>query len=530
MKKFIPFLIVVFLLFNYSFNLKAQTVYLQDTLVQNQIISADTLKITGDLYISNGVTLSLSAGLIVEFQGYYKIDVQGCLKAEGAMGANIFFTIADTSNFSDTSTLNGGWAGIFFIQTPVSNDSSIFSYCKFAYGKKIGNSNEENSGGAVYIDNFSKIRFSNSSFFKNFALMKGGAIYCGNHSSPIIEHCKIFDNRTYSEGGGIYIGPNSNVKIYNNIIFQNAAVDYYFKKSNPKLSGAGGGIYSSSPSLNNYNPKIYGNKIFNNESFNGGGIYESNYQITIINNLVCNNEGGGIMNGHSLGQGKYFNNTLCNNSIGGGVQTCSSHLSITDCILWGNTTFWTLDSNPQVYVIYGNPPKLTYCNVQNGYPGIGNMDTLPQFISPTAGDGLSFSALNADWALNNISPCVNSGVLDTSYMSLPSFDVLGYPRIVGNRIDMGAIENQIMNGYGPKPAPSTLRVFPNPTDDYIFVELSQNKPFNYELFDAQGKLVLSGNSSGNSLQINLHKFKSGIYFYRVFDAQNQIYQGKITKR
>ena len=54
----------------------------------------------------------------------------------------------------------------------------------------------------------------------------------------------------------------------------------------------------------------------------------------------------------------------------------------------------------------------------------------PEFIDYT----------NNNFMLMPNSPCINNGILDTTGLSLPVFDILGNPRIVYDTIDIGAFE------------------------------------------------------------------------------------------
>ncbi len=295
-----------------TINIKAQTISLQGIISTDTVLNVDTVKVIGDVNILNGITLTIQQGTYVEFQGYYKLNVQGRILAIGEINDTISFSVSDTTGFANTSIVNGGWNGIHFDNTPSTNDTSKLIYCKFIYGKAVGDTLTDDSGGAIYIYKFSNVIISNSLFTNNIVNENGGGIYCGLESSIVIKNNRFIRNISFYQGGGIYIGTNCNTIVYGNIFAYNIAGHI--------VGGSGGGIYSSSANLNSYCPYVVNNKFFNNKANNGGGIYESNRNIKIINNLICNNYGGGIFNGHQLGYGEYINNTICNNSQLGGIH------------------------------------------------------------------------------------------------------------------------------------------------------------------------------------------------------------------
>lgn len=92
-------------------------------------------EIQGEITIPDGLTLTIEPGVMVEFQGHYKLNVQGRLFAIGTENDTIVFTINDTTGFHDPNIPDGGWAGIRFINVFSMIDSSSIIYCKIEYGK-----------------------------------------------------------------------------------------------------------------------------------------------------------------------------------------------------------------------------------------------------------------------------------------------------------------------------------------------------------------------------------------------------------
>jgi len=116
------------------------------TIPADSALVADTILVTGDIIIPDGVTLTISPGALVLFDGHFKIDVKGTLLAVGSMTDTIFFRVKDTDGFSNFESADGSWDGIYFDNGPTGangamndNDSSLIIYCCLSYAKTMGN-------------------------------------------------------------------------------------------------------------------------------------------------------------------------------------------------------------------------------------------------------------------------------------------------------------------------------------------------------------------------------------------------------
>ncbi|MCJ7650610.1 MAG: T9SS type A sorting domain-containing protein [Candidatus Lokiarchaeota archaeon] len=235
-------------------------------------------EIQGEITIPNGLTLAIEPGVLVEFQGHYKLNVQGRLLAMGTETDTITFTINDTTGFSNPNIPDGGWHGIRFSWTPLTNDSSKFVYCKLQYGKAIG-SIPDNIGGAIWVDHFNDIIISNCLITNNYASYSGGGIAL-YYSSPKITSNTISYNLAMG-GGGINCADGSNPEIENNLIVNNSAE-------------RGGGI-----SFFDANPILTNTIIENNDATSdGGGILILDNSRIILENVTLKGNtsslGGGI--------------------------------------------------------------------------------------------------------------------------------------------------------------------------------------------------------------------------------------------
>ena len=196
---------------------------------QNTTWDADTVKVVETVIINEGITLSIEPGTVVDFQGHFKINVQGRILAIGAENDSIFFTKQGYVHYWD------GWAGIKFNETSITNDSSKFEYCKIT--RCYNGDYSDAYGGAFFIKEFSKLSISHTEIYKNYVNAQdspaggnsmGAGIYCEN-SSPLITSSSIHSNIScgngywqYGSGGGLYLR-NSSPTIMNTIIRDNEA-------------------------------------------------------------------------------------------------------------------------------------------------------------------------------------------------------------------------------------------------------------------------------------------------------------------
>jgi hypothetical protein len=81
---------------------------------------------------------------------------------------------------------------------------------------------------------------------------------------------------------------------------------------------------------------------------------------------------------------------------------------------------------------------------------------------------------------------------------------------------------------------AALTVYPNPTDDLLFVELRGAEIARVALYDLQGRMVTGANAGapqqGTTATMNMRNVPAGVYLLRVTDADGKEYHRKIVKR
>jgi len=125
-----------------SLNSNAQTNIPGGNVSGTWTVAGSPYLIQASIMIPNDSTLTIEPGVTVNFQGTYKMYVQGRVIAIGTATDTIIFTATDTTN---------GWRGIRFDNTPATNDSSKFFYCKLQYGKATGVSPDDNESVRTYM-------------------------------------------------------------------------------------------------------------------------------------------------------------------------------------------------------------------------------------------------------------------------------------------------------------------------------------------------------------------------------------------
>ncbi len=442
---------------------------------------SDTVRLTADVTVANGVTVTVEPGTVVIAQGKYRLIVSGRIVAAGVPGDSIRFQAASTGT---------GWYGLRFQSTAASNDSSLLLHCILQDGKADGNGGD-GTGGVLLVEGFSKLRASNSSFRTNMARY-GGAIYLASQADITISDCEFRNNQapgTSSNGlgGAIYV-TNASPRIAGCALRDNTAITggaiclrtsaaqvLGNKVTDNRATGImsqnyhGGGIYvQQSTAL------IEGNTVaYNTAQRDGGGIYlVSSPQARVLRNIICNNgarDGGGVFcqdgatvlvsnviannNAGTYGGGVCLRNaastilnaTIANNMAeeGAGVAALEgSDAEVRNGILWGNRATWGGNQG----LVSSSSPAVSFCAVESGqteFSGAAswqdNTTDNPLFSAPSNGIGALTDGLDADWSLGAGSPCINTGSTDTTGSG--TLDAVGETRVAEGRIDMGALES-----------------------------------------------------------------------------------------
>ena len=245
-------------------------------------------------------------------------------------------TLTDCT-FSENSAGGGGGISNWWASSPTLTD------CTFS-----GNSAYDDGGG-MYSRGSCEPTLSNCTFGGNSAGDDGGGMHSREYNSPTLTDCTFSGNSAGGDGGGMYS------REYNSLTL----TDCTFSGNSAGGDGAGmRNYFNSSPTLTNCT--FSGNSAYDD----GGGMYSDGTSSPKLTNCT--------ISGNSAG------------SSGGGVASGGS-TTLTNCILWGDS--------PQE--IFGSP-VVTYCDVQGGWSGEGNIDSDPLFVGGPSGVWTADGAYDAD--------------------------------------------------------------------------------------------------------------------------------------
>ncbi|WMJ71960.1 right-handed parallel beta-helix repeat-containing protein [Cytophagaceae bacterium ABcell3] len=180
------------------------------------------------------------------------------------------------------------------------------------------------------------------------------------------------------------------------------------------------------------NSVITDNEIGNNSLVSGG-------QINVSNTLYANNfwnggDGSLFSSGSRL---ELINSTLYNNKERNNLST--SLLDVSNAVIY-NSCLWSNGSG--ILKLEDNDDfDIQFSNVQNGYPGEGNLDVNPRFIDPE----------NGNFRLHCSSQLINAG---SNEYAPSGTDLDGNQRILQDTVDIGAYEfsgNTLVANSTPDP-------------------------------------------------------------------------------
>jgi len=321
------------------------------------------------------------------------------------------------------TTVNGNNAVFhcFYITTDATIDGFTITG-----GLANGGGIDSQRGAGIKIINCSPT-IVNCIISSNHADLQGGGIWIRNSPTSRITNC-TFSGNSAGIGGGIYLG-DANTMITRCNFSVNSADN-------------GGAIFNDGASPIISNCTFWDN--FVNSGGTGGAIRNGSSDPKITNCLFSgnntDNEGGGIFN--STSNPTLTNCTFTNNSAdsGGAIYNSGSSPTITNCILWGDTA---VSGDNEIHDSGSlSIPVVTYCDVQGGYTGTGNIGANLLLDDPL---------LDVNLNILQGSPCIDAGnneavPADTEY------DLGGNPRFTDDPatadtgagtapiVDMGAYE------------------------------------------------------------------------------------------
>jgi len=454
--------------------------------------NADTIFVTGEIYLPADKALEVKPGVYVEFQDFFGFNVLGNIEATGTPEAPIVFSVNDTTGLYNIFETTGAWRGIFVYGSEHLHDETkaIFEHCHFEYAKAPYSEFIQN-GGAVHILGKGNFQVRHCTFFRNYCYMKGAGLYFEN-SNPVVFHSRFIENyaghpptaeETWGYGGGLF-GLRSKGTVMFNEFQDNWA------------SGMGGGL-----SLDSCDVLVANNIFKHNDAPLGGGmgVLRSSFSEPIANNLFLANTamffGGGLsLNGSRV---DLVNNTFVDNYAGqgGGLYVNHAFAQLHNNLFWGNTAHSsTIDS--QVF-IWDSASQIDfyYCNIEFGAEGIGGAGLTGDYVECIESDPMFIGGGDHPYQLKEGSPCIMAGNPESENFGLPAQDLAGNERFRNGRIDIGAYEYQEdIVSYQKLQATNDqkmLKIFPNPVgrQSFAVITIQQSAEIQMLLTDAQGRTL-----------------------------------------
>ncbi|MHC4574092.1 MAG: right-handed parallel beta-helix repeat-containing protein [Planctomycetota bacterium] len=258
-------------------------------------------------------------------------------------------------------------------------------------------------GAGMFNYDASKPLITNCEFSNNSVSDRGrGGAILNDESDPMLTYCLFIDNEGGSAGGAVCNYDCS--AVFTNCDFKS--------NSAPRMlltGGGGGAVYNSSGA-----PK-FTNCIFAANRAGWGGAMSNVGSAPEVTDCTLAANPGAIVNW---------------------MDDC--HPKLTNCILWngGNEVLNKINATITI----------TYTDVQDGWPGLGNIDADPCFAQPGYWDANGTPDypwddfwVDGDYHLLPDSPCINAG--NPEYSAGPDeTDLDGQPRVMGDRVDMGVDE------------------------------------------------------------------------------------------
>jgi hypothetical protein len=474
--------------------------------------------IQGEITIPNSETLTIEPAVEVVFMGHYKLNVQGRLLAVGTQQDSISFT---------ADSIEIGWHGVRFINTPVANDTSKFVYCSFKYGKANTGSSWDRCGGAILIGTFNKVfisdcLFENNENYGDISTTGGAAIFL-KYASPIITNCTFRSNQGTTDCS--VLCANSFAVISKSVFSNN--------------SGPHGPIFCYYDSST-----VLGNIISNNTTTRaGGGIFALTSHSIITNNIIFGNscfggegEGGGIkcwLGDKSI----IINNTIAYNSAAHGGGICCNNNSdaiFINNIIWGNTS----PDGAQVNLLEAtSDPDFFFCDIQGGKEEFGGngagVNYTGQYENNIDSDPLFVDTTSSNFRLTDSSPCIGAGIdsieVGSTMYYCPPFCFYGgsRPNPVGSMPDIGACESPLgTSGVEDEESiPNAFALqqnYPNPFNPVTNIQyaVSSRQFVKLTVYDVLGNEIATladeyKPAGKYEVEFNASTLPSGVYFYQL---------------
>ena len=212
---------------------------------------------------------------------------------------------------------------------------------------------------------------------RNGMASSGGGVLCSG-SSPTIRGCLLTGNQAEEYGGGVFCAAGAAPILERCRLVGNSA------------RRAGGGLACEDSS-----PQVVSCVLRENETDRvGGGIHSRRSELELSGTLLQGNRAGrraGAVSISESGGLRMSFSTVSGNRAGtsyGGLYFGNVRATIDHTVIWGNLAPGRAQLGAKDARGLQDPDsiELSYCDVQGGWPGTGNIDADPRFADPESGD------------------------------------------------------------------------------------------------------------------------------------------------
>ena len=373
-------------------------------------------------------------------------------EADAALGPQIIFVAAGTYHPDEGPTQTPGDQGATydmieavavyggFLNGDDFEDRDIVANETILSGEIGTPSDSDNSNNVVRFDQLSGSPavldgFTVREGFAASSELSGGGIFVQQTDHTIIRNCTLQDNLAALHGGGVGVSDNQaddvleirNCRFESNSAAEGGGIGYKFSQGEINVINCdfsanvgftlGGGLYATGGNLT-----IVNTTFTENTSRRGGGAYfRTQADALFINALFASNtadfHAGAVYVTGGNTTAEFVNCTFSANDAsidGGGVLGQElSHVTITNCILWGNIdgSMGTDTEQAQLYLLSGATATVTYtciegCDVLCDDPNDNNIGDDPRFVDPFIGNyRLAADSPSIDVGNNDAVPC-----------------------------------------------------------------------------------------------------------------------------
>jgi photosystem II stability/assembly factor-like uncharacterized protein len=466
--------------------------------------------------------------------------------------SNALVTINEVHFSNNHSSNSAGGLGITLLgdSTNVAISNCVFEANRCTYYGSALSSDFEGTGNTCVL--------KNCRFFQNIADSAYAAadLWAGLNGSGVhtIDSC-LFEGNVATGAGGLslsaYGGGKADFFLTNSL----------FKNNNATALGGGLGIYSTGHPLDDLSAFVE-NCVFEGNSSSGraGAIlllpHNDKFEVLISRSTIVDNQSPSM---GAIGCYQYEPNTSfkgatirIENSLIAGNQSedatisvdSTGHFSLLHCTVADNTGGGiqlsdqsglrlqnTILHNPGFAEYTAGTNDVAVASLGGNLIGDGSLGAVATPWDLQNTDPLFAAA--GDYHLDANSPAIDKGV---DLNNLPDFDLDGNARV--NRCpDIGAYESAVIVstacvvvGADELSGVEFLAVSPNPAVAFLNIQLPEAStgPFDVEVFDAQGRLVLRRVLPAGQL-CDVQTLEAGFYVLKVA-AGERVFAGKFVKQ